>query len=240
MAVMISSGFLIAWTPYVAVSFWSMRNSQRHGHLAPSVTLLPCLFAKSSTAYNPFIYFFFQRNTGHKLLPFHRHAFTCSDQADSSREGEKEESKVSKSLGFACFGAGTYETCPSLAGAQSQREMADLGWCRLLSCSYTLSQMYSLSMWIEDGRTCTRMMSSLYWFNTSAAVNAMIWGELNANFVWSFIFVVGLQNTGQSINKYFKKTALQMSLSSSIYYLARTLVCDLRRPCTFIEKPHYE
>ncbi|XP_056872220.1 opsin 8, group member a [Takifugu flavidus] len=127
MAVMISSGFLIAWTPYVAVSFWSMRNSQRQGHMAPSVTLLPCLFAKSSTAYNPFIYFFFQRNTGHKLLPFHRHAFSCSDRADSSREGEKEESKVSKNLGFTCFGAGTYETCPGLAGDQSQREMAELG-----------------------------------------------------------------------------------------------------------------
>lgn len=30
-------------------------------------------------------------------------------------------------------------------------------------------------------------------------------GGLNANLVWSLIFVVGLQNTGQSINKYFKK-----------------------------------
>lgn len=132
MAVMISSGFLVAWTPYVAVSFWSMRNSQRQGHMAPSVMLLPCLFAKSSTAYNPFIYFFFQRNTGHKLLPFHRPAFSSSDQADSSRVGEKEESRVSRSLGFACFGAGTYETCTGVAGAQSQREIAELGWCHLL------------------------------------------------------------------------------------------------------------
>uniref|UniRef100_A0A8C6SJ15 Opsin 8, group member a n=1 Tax=Neogobius melanostomus TaxID=47308 RepID=A0A8C6SJ15_9GOBI len=63
MAVMISMGFLIAWTPYVAVSFWSMHHAHSQDELSPFVTLLPCLFAKSSTAYNPFIYFFFQRST---------------------------------------------------------------------------------------------------------------------------------------------------------------------------------
>lgn len=31
-----------------------------------------------------------------------------------------------------------------------------------------------------------------------------------------------------------------MSLSSSLYYLARTLVCDLLCPCALIEQPHYE
>lgn len=153
MAVMISLGFLIAWTPYVAVSFWSMRNSQRQGHMAPSVTLLPCLFAKSSTAYNPFIYFIFQRNTGHKLLPFHRLAFSCSDRADSPGEGEKAEHIVSRSPDYTSFGTGTYEPGRGLAGAQSQREMEDLGWCYLQSCSYTLSQMLSFSNWSDNGHT---------------------------------------------------------------------------------------
>lgn len=125
MAVMISLGFLIAWTPYVAVSFWSMHNPQEQGHMAPSITLLPCLFAKSSTAYNPFIYFIFQRNTGHKLLPFHRLALSCSDRADSTGEGERAENKVSKGPDCTCFGTGTYETC----AGQSQRESAVLGWC---------------------------------------------------------------------------------------------------------------
>ncbi|KAJ0061150.1 hypothetical protein NL108_008832, partial [Boleophthalmus pectinirostris] len=63
MAVMISLGFLIAWTPYVAVSYWSMHHARSQHLLSPFVTLLPCLFAKSSTAYNPFIYFIFQRST---------------------------------------------------------------------------------------------------------------------------------------------------------------------------------
>ncbi|NWH69354.1 OPN5 protein, partial [Piaya cayana] len=59
MAVLISVGFLSSWTPYAAASFWSMFNSS--GSLQPIVTLLPCLFAKSSTAYNPFIYYIFSR-----------------------------------------------------------------------------------------------------------------------------------------------------------------------------------
>ncbi|XP_009568721.1 opsin-5 isoform X1 [Cuculus canorus] len=59
MAVLISVGFLSSWTPYAAASFWSMFNSS--DSLQPIVTLLPCLFAKSSTAYNPFIYYIFSR-----------------------------------------------------------------------------------------------------------------------------------------------------------------------------------
>lgn len=129
MAVMISLGFLIAWTPYVAVSFWSMHNSQKQEHMAPSITLLPCLFAKSSTAYNPFIYFIFQRNTGHKMLPFHRVALSCCDRAESTREGEKAENKVTKGPDCICFRTGAYETCAGFPGDQSQRESAVLGWC---------------------------------------------------------------------------------------------------------------
>ncbi|XP_030800641.1 opsin-5-like [Camarhynchus parvulus] len=59
MAVLISVGFLSSWTPYAATSFWSIFNSS--DSLQPVVTLLPCLFAKSSTAYNPFIYYVFSK-----------------------------------------------------------------------------------------------------------------------------------------------------------------------------------
>lgn len=59
MAVLISVGFLSSWTPYAAASFWSIFNSS--DSLQPIVTLLPCLFAKSSTAYNPFIYYIFSK-----------------------------------------------------------------------------------------------------------------------------------------------------------------------------------
>ncbi|NWH95195.1 OPN5 protein, partial [Aegithalos caudatus] len=59
MAVLISVAFLSSWTPYAAASFWSIFNSS--DSLQPVVTLLPCLFAKSSTAYNPFIYYVFSK-----------------------------------------------------------------------------------------------------------------------------------------------------------------------------------
>lgn len=59
MAVLISVGFLSSWTPYAAASFWSIFNPS--DSLQPIVTLLPCLFAKSSTAYNPFIYYIFSK-----------------------------------------------------------------------------------------------------------------------------------------------------------------------------------
>lgn len=130
MAVIISSGFLIAWTPYVAVSFWSMFNSQEQGHMAPSITLLPCLFAKSSTVYNPFIYFIFKRNSRHKLLRFRRLVFSCSHQANSPDEGRKLEGKMVKGSDCTIFGTGTDEPCVGLMrapGNQSASEMMILG-----------------------------------------------------------------------------------------------------------------
>ncbi|KAM8825931.1 opsin 8, group member a [Synchiropus picturatus] len=86
MALMISTGFLLAWTPYVVVSFWSMIHTQDQDHLSPFITLLPCLFAKSSTVYNPFIYFIFQRNFGAKTLHT-AVAFCCSGR--SPHEGKE-------------------------------------------------------------------------------------------------------------------------------------------------------
>ncbi|XP_031143869.1 opsin 8, group member a [Sander lucioperca] len=129
-AVMISSGFLIAWTPYVAVSFWSMFHSQEQDHMAPIITMLPCLFAKSSTAYNPFIYFIFQGTSWHKL--FHLHKLMCcgSHQANSSAEGETLEGKMVKGLDCASFENETDETCVGPMGApdkQSGSQMMPLG-----------------------------------------------------------------------------------------------------------------
>uniref|UniRef100_A0A8D0HLU6 G-protein coupled receptors family 1 profile domain-containing protein n=1 Tax=Sphenodon punctatus TaxID=8508 RepID=A0A8D0HLU6_SPHPU len=59
MAVLVSVGFLGAWAPYAVVSFWSIFKSS--SSIPAVVALLPCLFAKSSTAYNPFIYYIFSK-----------------------------------------------------------------------------------------------------------------------------------------------------------------------------------
>ncbi|KAG7240225.1 hypothetical protein INR49_027036 [Caranx melampygus] len=95
MAVMISLGFLVAWTPYVAVSFWSMFHSREQGRMSPFITLLPCLFAKSSTVYNPFIYFIFRRASWHELMRLQRLVFCCSHHGNSpAEEGNIEEKMV--------------------------------------------------------------------------------------------------------------------------------------------------
>lgn len=59
-AVMISVGFLGCWAPYGMVSLWSvLRDSST---IPPEVSLLPCMFAKSSTVYNPLIYYVFSKS----------------------------------------------------------------------------------------------------------------------------------------------------------------------------------
>lgn len=59
-AVLISIGFIGCWTPYGLVSLWSIfRDSSA---IPPEVSLLPCMFAKSSTVYNPVIYYFFSQS----------------------------------------------------------------------------------------------------------------------------------------------------------------------------------
>ncbi|XP_053316005.1 opsin-5-like [Spea bombifrons] len=65
MAVLVSFGFLFSWTPYAAVSFWSMFYTSEY--IPPVVTLLPCLFAKSSTAFNPIIYYMFSKTFRQKV-----------------------------------------------------------------------------------------------------------------------------------------------------------------------------
>ncbi|KAM8831651.1 uncharacterized protein AB9W97_003161 [Spinachia spinachia] len=100
MAAMISSGFLFSWTPYLAVSLWSMFRPREQGHIPPLVALLPCLFAKSSTVYNPFIYFIFQRSSWQEVLRLQRRLFCCWHRGNSPGGGRKRSGEVAK--GFDC------------------------------------------------------------------------------------------------------------------------------------------
>ncbi|XP_022542359.2 opsin 8, group member b [Astyanax mexicanus] len=58
-AILISIGFLGCWTPYGIVSLWSIYSSS--ASIPPYVSMLPCLFAKTSTVYNPLIYYIFSK-----------------------------------------------------------------------------------------------------------------------------------------------------------------------------------
>ncbi|XP_022077080.1 opsin 8, group member b [Acanthochromis polyacanthus] len=69
-SVLISIGFIGCWAPYSLVSLWSIfRDSSA---IPPEVSLLPCMFAKSSTVYNPLIYYYFSQSfkTEVKQLPW--------------------------------------------------------------------------------------------------------------------------------------------------------------------------
>ncbi|KAM8826575.1 opsin 8, group member b [Synchiropus picturatus] len=59
-SVLISLGFLGCWGPYGLVSLWSIFHDSTM--IPPEVSLLPCMFAKSSTVYNPLIYYFFSQS----------------------------------------------------------------------------------------------------------------------------------------------------------------------------------
>ncbi|XP_030628011.1 opsin 8, group member b [Chanos chanos] len=58
-AILISLGFIGCWTPYGAVSLWSIYRTS--ASIPPEVSMLPCLFAKTSTVYNPLIYYTFSK-----------------------------------------------------------------------------------------------------------------------------------------------------------------------------------
>ncbi|CAD5125348.1 DgyrCDS13587 [Dimorphilus gyrociliatus] len=49
-----SSAFFLAWTPYAIVSFMSSLNMQT---ISIAATPIPAIFAKSSTVYNPIVYY---------------------------------------------------------------------------------------------------------------------------------------------------------------------------------------
>lgn len=59
-AILISIGFIGCWAPYGMVSLWSIFRDA--STIPPEVTLLPCMFAKSSTMYNPLIYYIFSQS----------------------------------------------------------------------------------------------------------------------------------------------------------------------------------
>lgn len=59
-AVLISIGFIGCWSPYGLVSLWSILKDS--STIPPEVSLLPCMFAKSSTVYNPMIYYLFSQS----------------------------------------------------------------------------------------------------------------------------------------------------------------------------------
>ncbi|KAF8781582.1 visual pigment-like receptor peropsin [Argiope bruennichi] len=48
--------FIIAWTPYAVLCLWTIFDHPNT--VPPFLTLIPPLFAKASTVFNPFIYFF--------------------------------------------------------------------------------------------------------------------------------------------------------------------------------------
>lgn len=59
-AVLISVGFIGSWAPYSVVCLWSIL--QDSSTIPPEVSLLPCMFAKASTLYNPIIYYIFSQS----------------------------------------------------------------------------------------------------------------------------------------------------------------------------------
>lgn len=59
-AALISLGFLGCWSPYGLVSLWSI--FQDSSTIPAAVSLLPCMFAKSSTVYNPMVYYIFSQS----------------------------------------------------------------------------------------------------------------------------------------------------------------------------------
>uniref|UniRef100_A0A8C1Z517 Opsin 8, group member a n=2 Tax=Cyprinus carpio TaxID=7962 RepID=A0A8C1Z517_CYPCA len=67
MAILISAGFIVSWAPYVFISLWTMFHSDGKDSVAPIVSLLPCLFAKCSTVYNPLVYYVFRKSFRREL-----------------------------------------------------------------------------------------------------------------------------------------------------------------------------
>uniref|UniRef100_A0A8C1YT63 Opsin 8, group member a n=1 Tax=Cyprinus carpio TaxID=7962 RepID=A0A8C1YT63_CYPCA len=67
MGILISAGFIVSWAPYVFISLWTVFHSDGKGSVAPIVSLLPCLFAKCSTVYNPFVYYVFHKSFRREL-----------------------------------------------------------------------------------------------------------------------------------------------------------------------------
>ncbi|XP_051500915.1 opsin 8, group member a [Myxocyprinus asiaticus] len=102
MAILISAGFIISWAPYVAISLWTMFHSEGNYRVSPIVSLLPCLFAKCSTVYNPFVYYVFRKSFRRELRQIRlcccHHCWDATDRLTLSRGGQhsEEPSRVQK------------------------------------------------------------------------------------------------------------------------------------------------
>ncbi|GFY41587.1 visual pigment-like receptor peropsin [Trichonephila inaurata madagascariensis] len=55
MSLVLIIAFLVAWTPYAVLCLWTIFSHP--STVPPFLTLIPPLFAKASTVFNPFIYF---------------------------------------------------------------------------------------------------------------------------------------------------------------------------------------
>ncbi|CAB1343433.1 unnamed protein product, partial [Coregonus sp. 'balchen'] len=70
MFLLMISCFLVCWTPYAVVSM--MEAFGRKSMVTPAIAIVPSVFAKSSTAYNPLIYIFMSRKRSIKDRPLAR------------------------------------------------------------------------------------------------------------------------------------------------------------------------
>lgn len=92
MGILISAGFIVSWTPYVFISLWTMFHSEGKDSMAPIVSLLPCLFAKCSTAYNPFVYYVFRKSFRRELRQIRMCCYQgCWNAVSKMTRGEPSE-----------------------------------------------------------------------------------------------------------------------------------------------------
>ncbi|XP_063078275.1 opsin 8, group member a [Engraulis encrasicolus] len=120
MAILVSSGFLVAWTPYVTVSLWTMFHPRGRDSVTPLVSLLPCLFAKGATAYNPFIYYIFRRSFRKELRELcfpHCCLHTAADDVTPTHDNIKD-------------GDGDNPQSQSQSQSQSQWRQGSTGGCK--------------------------------------------------------------------------------------------------------------
>ncbi|XP_043076485.1 opsin 8, group member a [Puntigrus tetrazona] len=96
MGILISAGFIVSWAPYVFISLWTMFHSDGKDSVAPIISLLPCLFAKCSTVYNPFVYYVFRKSFRRELRQIR--IYCCSDAVSKMalRRGGKSSEKTSR------------------------------------------------------------------------------------------------------------------------------------------------
>nr|BAX02588.1 opsin-3 [Trichiurus lepturus] len=83
MFLLMISCFLVCWTPYAVVSM--IEAFSRKSMVSPTMAIIPSLFAKSSTAYNPLIYVFMSRKFRRCLLQLLCSRFSCLQQTLKER-----------------------------------------------------------------------------------------------------------------------------------------------------------